>query len=92
MLGFYTRDNKLCFFFFPLFSASNKLRYIESEEEQNIYHSLLTLNLTAAFNTHTFAQKIKLAHPETTGQIQASPQRQEAHHLEEERRLRQKTG
>ena len=76
--------------FFSLFSAPNKLRYIESEREQNIYHLLVTL--TTGFNTHTFAQKIKLAHPETSGQIQASPQRQEAHHLEEERRLRQKTG
>lgn len=88
MLGFYTRDNKLCFFFPPL--QCSKQTQVESEREQNIYHLLLTL--TTEFNTHTFAQNIKLAHSETTGQIQASLQRQEAHPLEEERRLRQKSG
>ena len=46
------------------------------------------LDLTAGFNAHPFAQKIKLAHPETTGQMQASPQRQEAHQLEEEEEMK----
>lgn len=46
------------------------------------------LDLTAGFNNHPFAQKIKLAHPETTGQMQASPQRQEAHQLGEEEKMK----
>ena len=75
--------------FFPPLQCSKQTQ-VESEREQNIYHLLLTL--TTEFNTHTFAQNIKLAHSETTGQIQASLQRQEAHPLEEERRLRHKTG
>lgn len=48
--------------------AKSDIPRSQTEGEQNIYYLPLMLDLTAGFNAHPFAQKIKLDHPETTGQ------------------------
>lgn len=74
--------------FFP-FNAPSQVRYTQESDRRGAKYLLpLMLDLIAGFNAHPFAQKIKLAHPETTGQMHISPQRQEAHQLEEEEEMK----
>lgn len=51
----------------------------------------ITLGLTTGFNTHSFAQKIKPAHPETPGHMQGS-QSHAAHHVAQEEETKRGNG